>query len=173
MMDRQSNEVFEVFDKEGNVLRTEKRGVVHRTGVLHKGIHGYLLDGKGMVFIQKRSMEKENEPGKWDASIAEHLKPGESFEDAFVRGVKEELGVEAKDVEKIGERENYFEKGEIKDRDWVGLFKGRIEGKIKLKKEEVARGKWIEKQELLKEMDERPESFTQWLLGDRKWVELL
>ncbi len=172
-MDRQAGELFEIFDKEGNALGTEKRGIVHRAGVLHKGIHGYLLDEKGRVFIQKRSQEKENEPGKWDASIAEHLKPGESFEDAFKRGVKEELGVEVKEAEKIGERENLFEKGEIHDRDWVGLFKGKIEGEIKLQKEEVSEVKWIGKEELLKEMDETPERFAQWLLGDRKYVELL
>ena len=87
--------------------------------------------------------------------------------------MKEELGVEVKNVERIGERENYFEKGEIKDRDWVDLFKGRIEGKVKLQKEEVLEVKWIGKEELLKEMDEKPEKYTQWILGDRKWVEKL
>lgn len=168
-----NEEMFEVVNNTGKVVGTEKRGIVHRTGLLHKGIHGFVLDAEGKIFIQKRSPEKENEPGKWDASIAEHLLPGETFEQAFVRGVREELGVEAKNTEKIGERKNYFEKGEIHDYDWVGLFKSGFEGEIKLQKEEVEQGKWIPKEELLKEMDEKPERFTQWLLGDRKYVELL
>ena len=168
-----SEEIFEIVDEEGNVLRTEKRGIAHRTGLLHKGIHGFVLNGKKEVFIQKRSLNKLIGQDKWDASIAEHLKPGEKFEEAFVRGVKEELDVKVKNIQKLGEIRPHFKAKGFDDNEIVQIFKSEFEGKIKLLEEEVAKGKWIAKEELLKEMDENPEIFTQWLLGDRKFVEML
>jgi isopentenyl-diphosphate Delta-isomerase len=38
-------------------------------------------------------------PGLWDVSLAEHLNPGESYAEAAIRGLKEELGIEVKTVE--------------------------------------------------------------------------
>ena len=46
-MDKEASELFEIVDREGKVLGTEKRGVVHRKGLLHKGIHGFVLDKGG------------------------------------------------------------------------------------------------------------------------------
>jgi len=166
-------EIFDVIDKKGNVLCTETRSIVHSKGLLHKSVHGFVLDGKGRIFVQQRSFDKDLEPGKWDASVAEHLKPGETFKEAFVRGVKEELGVQAKDVEKVGERRCFFDFGEKHDHELVEIFKSGFKGKIRLQEEEVEQGKWIEKQDLLNEMAYSKEIFTRWLLGDRKFAEML
>lgn len=149
-------EMFEIIDASGKVVGTEKRSIVHAKGLLHKGVHGFVLDKTDNVFIQRRSLEKENEPGKWDASVAEHLKPGESFECAFVRGVMEELGAKAVNVERIGKRRAQFKQGEIYDEEVVEIFKSGFEGNIRLQEEEVIDGKWVDKKELLKEMDEKP-----------------
>ncbi|MFA4855550.1 MAG: NUDIX domain-containing protein [archaeon] len=166
-------ELFEVIDASGKVVGLEKRSIVHSTGLLHKGIHGFVLDSKGRIFIQRRALGKRISPRKWDASVAEHLHPGESFEEAFKRGCLEELGLKAIEVEKIGGRRPRFKEGDIDDNEVVELFKSGFEGRIKLQREEVIEGKWVSKKELLQEMRENPEKFTEWLLGDRKFVELL
>jgi isopentenyldiphosphate isomerase len=89
------------------------------------------------------------------------------------RGIEEELSVKPLDLQKIGERNAVLKEGQIYDNEKVEIFKAGFEGKIKLQKEEVKQGKWVSKQELLREMNEKPELFTPWLLEDKKFLESL
>jgi isopentenyldiphosphate isomerase len=166
-------ELFEVIDESGKVVGTEKRSVVHEKGFLHKSVDVFVLDEGGQIFIQQRSFDKDVGPGLWDLSAAEHLKPGESFEEAAARGVREELGVKAIGLKKIGEADFHFKRGKIIDNEKKVIFRCSFRGKIRLQKEEIEQGKWVSKKELLQEMQEKPEKFTEWLLGDRRFVELL
>lgn len=163
-----ANEVFEIVDKNDNVIGTEKRSIVHQKGLLHRASDVFVLDGKGRIFIQRRSFEKLIGPGLWDVSAAEHLKPGENYKEAAVRGVKEELGVKALDIEKIGEREQRYDFGELQDNEKVQAFKCTFKGKIKIDKDEIEEGKWVSKKELLEETQKNPEKFTPWVLLDAK-----
>lgn len=166
-------ELFEIIDAFGKVVGIEKRSIVHQKGLLHRAVHVFVLDSKGRTFIQQRSFEKDVGPGLWDLSAAEHLKPGESFEDAAMRGVREELGVELFGMQKLGEKNQFFDYGEKKDNERVATFKSRFKGKIRLQKEEILEGRWISKEALLKEMNKDPQKFSKWLLYDRKFFHLL
>ena len=121
----------------------------------------------------QRSFKKLIGPGLWDMSTAEHLKPGESFEQAAIRGVEEELGVKTVSLEKIGEREQRAKFGELTDNENVHVFKCFFKGKIKLQEEEVEQGKWISKEDLLAEMAYNEKIFSRWLLYDRKFFDKL
>ena len=116
-------ELFEIIDKSGKVIGKEKRSIVHKTGLLHRTSDVFVLDKDGKIFIQQRSFKKLIGPGLWDMSAAEHLKPGESFEQAAIRGVKEELGVKAIDLKKIGEREQRAKFKDLTDNENVEVFK--------------------------------------------------
>ncbi|MBN2067101.1 MAG: NUDIX domain-containing protein [Candidatus Diapherotrites archaeon] len=173
MADEGTDEFFDVIDEKGKVLGKERRSAVHRKGLLHKGAYMFVLNGKGQIFIQKRSGLKDFFPGRWDMSAAEHLKLGESYEGGAARGLKEELGIENASVEKIGEKEYHFKSEKREDNEINHVFKASFEGEIKLDSEEVSEGKWIERQELLKEMEKEPEKFTPWLLNCKDLVEKL
>ncbi len=168
-----AEELFEVIDESGKVLRTEKRSVVHEKGLLHKASDVFVLDKGGKIFVQQRSFKKRIGPGLWDMSAAEHLKPGETYEEAAIRGVKEELGVKAVDIEKIGSRVQKAKFGNLEDNELVQVFKCKCEGKISIDKEELEQGKWVSKQGLLNEMAYEPDKFSRWLLQDRKFFEKL
>lgn len=58
-------------------------------------------DGQGRVLLQKRSQNARDERGRWDNGGGA-LEFGETFEDAVRREVKEELGVEARDLIPLG-----------------------------------------------------------------------
>jgi isopentenyldiphosphate isomerase len=51
--------------------------------------------GKGDVLLQRRSDDKALEAGCWDLSCAEHLSTGETYLQGAIRGLREELGIEA------------------------------------------------------------------------------
>ena len=166
-------ELFEIIDESGKVIGKEKRSVVHRTGLLHKCIYALVLDKNRKIFIQQRSFKKLIAPGIWDFSVAEHLKPGENFEEAAVRGIKEELGVDPVELKEFGDTKSHLEADEIKDNEKVKVFKCDFEGKIKLQEEEVEQGKWVKKQDLLNEMAYNKKRFTPWFLENKRFLELL
>lgn len=50
-----ASELFEICDDSGNVLGTELRSIVHKTGLLHKAVYCFVFDTRGRLLIQRRS----------------------------------------------------------------------------------------------------------------------
>ena len=75
--------------------RIKARRDVHRDGDWHRSVHIWLVDyDRGLVGLQKRSLEKDTFPGRWDISAAGHVEAGvtDSRETAL-RELAEELGI--------------------------------------------------------------------------------
>ena len=66
----------------------------HRDGMLHVGHVLFVLDASGSVLFLRRSTDVVTCPGTWSV-LGEHATRGETPRDAVVRGVEEELGLEA------------------------------------------------------------------------------
>ncbi len=89
-------EIWDVYDKDRNRTgRTVVRGIEMADGEYHLVVDIWIMNTKGEVLLQKRSMEKETGPGLWcctgGAAIA-----GEDSAQAFIREMTEELGVAPK-----------------------------------------------------------------------------
>ena len=91
-----SEEMFEIIDDlTGKVIGMAPRSKCHGDPrLVHRAAHVVVLhpDGTG-IFLQKRSMKKDIQPGKWDTAVGGHLMPGENFEQAARRELGEELGI--------------------------------------------------------------------------------
>ena len=48
----------------------------------------------GSILLQKRNLNKDIQPGKWDTAVGGHLALGEDFETGARRELYEELGIE-------------------------------------------------------------------------------
>ena len=90
---RYSEEILEVVDGEDRVIGTERRGIIHERGLMHRSAQVLLFNSAGQLFLQKRSMNKDEFPGLWDSSAAGHLNPGESYHACALRELEEELGI--------------------------------------------------------------------------------
>lgn len=86
-------EWFPVVDEEGNTIGEAPRQVCHdgKSKLLHPVVHLHVFNNKGELFLQKRSENKDIQPGKWDTSVGGHVSPGESILDAVKREAEEEL----------------------------------------------------------------------------------
>ena len=93
------DELFDVIDDEDNVISQEMRSVVHQRGLWHRGVHVFLFNYDGKLLVQQRSQDRVQAPLALDCSVSEHVKAGEDYSEAAVRGLKEEMGVEGIDLQ--------------------------------------------------------------------------
>ncbi|MFZ2198926.1 MAG: NUDIX domain-containing protein, partial [Thermodesulfovibrionales bacterium] len=61
--------------------------------LLHRVVHVLVFDKKGRLLLQRRSLNKDVAPGKWDTSVGGHVNPGEDILEAAKREMNEELGI--------------------------------------------------------------------------------
>jgi isopentenyldiphosphate isomerase len=93
-MTHYDTEILEVVDREGNIVGLAKRSEVHgNPSLIHRVVHVLVLNRKGELLLQRRSIEKDVAPGKWDTSVGGHVTPGETPLDAARRETEEELGI--------------------------------------------------------------------------------
>ncbi|MDR0866480.1 MAG: NUDIX domain-containing protein [Candidatus Symbiothrix sp.] len=88
------DEVFPLVDESGNVTGSALRSECHNgSKLLHPVIHLHIYNKAGELLLQKRSMDKDIQPGKWDTSVGGHVDFGENIETALRREAQEELGI--------------------------------------------------------------------------------
>ncbi len=92
-MIKNNDEIFPVVDEQGNVIGKATRKECHSGSMLlHPVVHLHIVSKEGGMYLQKRSMSKDIQPGKWDTSVGGHVDYGESVKDALMREAREELG---------------------------------------------------------------------------------
>ncbi len=89
------DEIFPLVDADGQVVGSATRGECHSGSMLlHPVVHLQLFNSQGDIYLQRRPDWKDIQPGKWDTAVGGHVDYGESVEEALVREVREELGIE-------------------------------------------------------------------------------
>ena len=87
-------EWFPLVNEEGETIGKATRKECHSgSKLLHPVIHLHIFNKAGDLYLQKRSMNKDIQPGKWDTAVGGHIDYGESVEEALRREVREELGI--------------------------------------------------------------------------------
>lgn len=89
-----SQEYFPLVNEEGKTIGKATRKECHSgSKMLHPVVHLHIFNDNGDLYLQKRSIRKDIQPGKWDTAVGGHIDYGESVEEALRREVREELGV--------------------------------------------------------------------------------
>lgn len=87
-------ELFDIVDDDDQVIGTAPRGDCHgNPALVHRAVHVLVFNAAGELLLQKRSANKDIQPGKWDTSVGGHLEPGETYFAAALREMREELGL--------------------------------------------------------------------------------
>lgn len=94
-------EIIDLINEAGEVIGQATRAEVRKGALLNRVARVIVLNSEGKLLAQKRSMKKDVYPGMWDIGIAGTLETGESYEETAIRELKEELGIEAKELECI------------------------------------------------------------------------
>lgn len=87
-------EFFPLVNESGDVIGKATRKECHSgTFLLHPVVHLHVFNSKGELYLQKRALDKDIQPGKWDTSVGGHVDYGEAVAEALTREVSEELGI--------------------------------------------------------------------------------
>ncbi len=87
-------EYFPVVETSGLVVGRASRKYCHSGAKpLHPVIHIHIIDRFSRIYLQKRAMSKEIQPGKWDTAVGGHVSYGESVLEATYREASEEVGL--------------------------------------------------------------------------------
>lgn len=90
-----NGEYFPVVGEEGLVTGRASRNYCHNgSKVLHPVVHLHVIDRSGRLYLQKRSMHKDIQPGRWDTAVGGHVSYGEYLMEALFREAREELGLD-------------------------------------------------------------------------------
>ena len=95
------DELLDIVNDEDIITGQEMRSVAHQLGLQHRGVHVFLFTTDGKMLVQKRSKDRAQYPSALDCSVSEHIKAGESYLEAAMRGMKEEMGVEGIEVKPL------------------------------------------------------------------------
>lgn len=87
-------EWFPLVNEEGETIGKATRKECHSgSKQLHPVVHLHIFNEAGDLYLQKRPMTKDIQPGKWDTAVGGHVDYGETTEEALRREVREELGI--------------------------------------------------------------------------------
>lgn len=147
-------------DRNDTIVGAGPSREAHEKGIIHRVIRIYLYNSKGELLIQKRADHIRSNPGMWTESVAGHVDVGETYHQAAVREMKEELdisGVDLTELKKIYTEEKDAHK--LKKR-FTTLYTGRYEGEVHLDPNEVSQVRWTSPEAFRAEMTEHPELFS-------------
>ncbi|HEY5590523.1 MAG TPA: NUDIX domain-containing protein [Paludibacter sp.] len=87
-------EYFPLVTENGELIGKATRTECHSGSfLLHPVVHLHVFNSAGELYLQKRAINKDIQPGKWDTSVGGHVDYGEEITDALIREVREELGI--------------------------------------------------------------------------------
>lgn len=85
-------EIFDVYNRQGEIIRTEYNRRDLKDGEYCLGINAYIYNSEKQFLIQQRAFTKSFLAGAWDIHMG-HAVTGESSEQAVIREVHEEIGI--------------------------------------------------------------------------------
>ena len=91
-------EILDIFNDKLEIIGQDTRKNVHRKGLLHQVVHCWAIedskDGR-FVYMQQRA-EFKDFPLLFDITVGGHIDSGENIENAMIREIKEEIGLDLK-----------------------------------------------------------------------------
>ncbi|MBK8617920.1 MAG: NUDIX domain-containing protein [Anaerolineales bacterium] len=161
------DEKLDIVNDEDIVTGQEMRSTVHQLGLQHRGVHVFLFTADGKMLVQKRSADRAASPSALDCSVSEHVKAGESYLDAAMRGMKEEMGVDGIEIKPLVKfRMNYG----VNDNEISVLYEGVVDpGKVRFDPVEIAEINYYSLNELQTMIEDNNIKFCGWFVELLNW----
>lgn len=161
------DELLDVVDDADLVIGQELRAVVHQHGLQHRGVHIFLITPENKLVVQQRGRWRDTSPLALDCSVSEHVKAGEGYRAAALRGSAEELCLRGVKIHalikfKMGYGPN--------DRQICQLYEGRVDpAQVRFDPVEVERIAYYSLDELEELIRAGQVAFSGWFIQLLQW----
>ena len=137
------------------VIGKATRREIHQKKLVHRSIHILVFNSKTQIFLQKRSILKDENPGFWDTSSAGHVDTGETYDECAERELWEELGIKEllKPLAKIQACTETYQ-------EHVQVYVSKTNTSITINKNEISEGKYFNWATLPNVIQSNSEIFT-------------
>jgi isopentenyl-diphosphate delta-isomerase type 1 len=156
-----------VVDENDHEIGTAPLAEVWQKGLYHRIVSIFVQDDQGCILLQLRSPEVKIYPGCWDQAAGGHVDEGQTYEQAAMNEIAEELGLHDVTLTVLGtfRSNNKLDDGRIINQ-FERVYIARIRHNVVLRPEanEVSKLQWFTPAELKIEIAKHPETFTPGLL---------
>lgn len=150
-------EYLDIVDEQDNLIGRNTRKKVHDEFQIHRGVHVLIINSKGKLLLQKRSLNKDYYPGFFDISVGAQVVACESYLETAVREIKEELGFQPQKLIKICDYKSYS----TRQRENRRLFVCHFEGPFEIDKNEVEFVEFFSPKTIKEEIEGNKKQFTE------------
>ena len=147
----------------------------HEKGVLHRAFSVFIFNKNNELMLQQRALHKYHSPGLWTNTCCSHQRDGESSLEAGKRRLFEEMGF----TTDLKETTSFiykapFDNG-LTEHELDHILVGNFEEAPNINKEEVASWKWMDLEEVKKDIEINPKIYTAWfkIIFDKFYQHLL
>ncbi len=145
-----STEIFDIVDEDDQIIGQATRDQVHgQPDLIHRVAHVLVFNSRRELYLQKRGLNKDVQPGKWDTSVGGHVDRGESYREAAMREMKEELGIHPGQIRFLYkyQHSNDFES------EYVSTYTCTWDSIIQVNKSEIEEGRFWEIDKILRQSE--------------------
>jgi isopentenyl-diphosphate Delta-isomerase len=158
-MNRQ--EVILVDENDRAIGRMEKIEA-HKSGRLHRAFSVFIFNSRKQVLLHQRADEKYHSPGLWTNACCSHPLPGEETGEGARKRLQEEMGLVC-DLEEAFAFTYRADVGKgLIEHEFDHVFFGYTDTDPVPAPGEVQDWKWLDTDEVMKQMHEHPARFTTW-----------
>ena len=155
------NEVI-LVDHNDNEIGAMDKLQAHQENRLHRAFSVFIFNMKGEMLIHRRALEKYHSPGLWSNTCCSHPSPGESIEEATKRRLMEEMNLVA-DLEFVFKFKYQVSfDNELHEHEIDHVYYGVTDQRPLPNEYEVCEFKYISITDLIKDVKEKPEKYTEW-----------
>ena len=144
----------------------EKYAAHTATTPLHSAFSCWLFNECGQLLVTRRSLHKKAWPGVWTNSVCGHPQSGEAIEDAIIRRVRFELGVDIADLTPVYPDFRYraTDPGGIVENEVCPVYAAHAVSALRPNTDEVMDYQWCEPEDALRALDAAPWAFSPWMV---------
>lgn len=150
-----------VVDEDDNVIGQMDLFEARKKGLIVRVAHILILNSKGEMLLQQRGPNVLY-PNLWNAAAAGHVDGGDSYEGTAIKELEEEMGATLKleNIEKVDHIFTDVQTNGQRDAKFHTIFRGYYDGEVHIKVDEVADYRWVSIPELMREIENTPNTFT-------------
>ena len=152
-----------LVDENDNRIGEMPKLEAHQKGILHRAFSIFIFNSKDEVLLQQRAKDKYHSAGLWSNTCCSHPAPGETTEDAVKRRLQQEMGMTCEMTPAFSFIYNAAFDNGLTEHEFDHVYFGVSDSTPDINKEEVNDWKYMSISDLIREINNNPNDYTEWL----------